>query len=79
MKQETPVNPAGNLRAEWGGDAFALALRNLGLKYIGFNLGASYLGLHGSLVNFLGNESPHAVGAAPEALSGTRAQVPPRR
>ena len=61
MKQERPVNPAGNLRPEWGSDAFALALRNLGLKYISLNPGASYRGLHDSLVNFLGNESPQLV------------------
>lgn len=61
MKQERPVNPAGNLRPEWGSDVFALALRNLGLKYISLNPGASYRGLHDSLVNFLGNESPQLV------------------
>lgn len=61
MKQERPINPAGNLRPEWGSDVFALALRNLGLKYISLNPGASYRGLHDSLVNFLGNESPQLV------------------
>lgn len=61
MKKESPVNAAGNLRPEWGSDAFALALRNLGLKYISLNPGASYRGLHDSLVNFLGNESPQLV------------------
>jgi len=36
----------------------ALALRNTGVPYIALNPGASYRGLHDSLVNFLGNERP---------------------
>jgi thiamine pyrophosphate-dependent acetolactate synthase large subunit-like protein len=57
----------------WGSDALAQTLRNLGVEYISLNPGASYRGLHDSLVNYLGNESPqmllclheeHAVGIA---------------
>lgn len=42
----------------WGSDAVAWALRALPLEYIALNPGASYRGLHDSLVNLLGNEAP---------------------
>lgn len=42
----------------WGADAIALMLRECGIEYIALNPGASYRGLHDSLVNFLGNERP---------------------
>ncbi len=42
----------------WGSDVIALALRALELPYIALNPGASYRGLHDSLVNFLGNRAP---------------------
>jgi thiamine pyrophosphate-dependent acetolactate synthase large subunit-like protein len=42
----------------FGSDAIADALRELGVPYIALNPGASYRGLHDSLVNHLGNESP---------------------
>jgi hypothetical protein len=35
----------------WGSDIAAQMLRNLGIKYIALNPGASYRGLHDSLVN----------------------------
>src|SRR5678809_346041 len=54
---ETPVpSPSGEPR--YGSDAIALMLRELGLPYIALNPGASYRGLHDSLVNYLGNERP---------------------
>jgi thiamine pyrophosphate-dependent acetolactate synthase large subunit-like protein len=42
----------------WGSDAAALMLRELGLPYLALNPGASYRGLHDSLVNLLGNRDP---------------------
>ena len=42
----------------WGSDAIAAMLRALGIPYLALNPGASYRGLHDSLVNFLGNERP---------------------
>ena len=42
----------------WGSDAIAAALRALDVPYIALVPGASYRGLHDSLVNFLGNERP---------------------
>ena len=42
----------------WGSDAIAAALRQLDIPYVALNPGASYRGLHDSLVNYLGNERP---------------------
>ncbi|HEX3863708.1 MAG TPA: thiamine pyrophosphate-binding protein [Stellaceae bacterium] len=42
----------------WGSDAMALMLRELDLPYVALNPGASYRGLHDSLVNLLGNSAP---------------------
>src|SRR5258708_31334720 len=42
----------------WGSDAVALMLRELDLPYVALNPGASFRGLHDSLVNYLGNEHP---------------------
>ncbi len=43
---------------QWGSDAIAAVLRALDLPYIALNPGASYRGLHDSLVNHLGNQQP---------------------
>jgi thiamine pyrophosphate-dependent acetolactate synthase large subunit-like protein len=42
----------------WGSDVMALMLREVGLPYVALNPGASYRGLHDSLVNLLGNTEP---------------------
>jgi thiamine pyrophosphate-dependent acetolactate synthase large subunit-like protein len=42
----------------WGSDVAAQMLRRLGIPYIALNPGASYRGLHDSLVNHLGNRAP---------------------
>jgi len=42
----------------WGSDAVAAMVRALGIPYIALNPGASYRGLHDSLVNVLGNRDP---------------------
>src|SRR5437763_3978750 len=42
----------------WGSDAAALMLREIRLPYVALNPGASYRGLHDSLVNLLGNREP---------------------
>src|SRR5262244_189690 len=54
---ERPV-PAGTNAAGFGSDVAAEALRALDVPYIALNPGASYRGLHDSLVNHLGNASP---------------------
>jgi thiamine pyrophosphate-dependent acetolactate synthase large subunit-like protein len=43
---------------QFGSDVVAQTLRELGLPYIALNPGASFRGLHDSLVNFLGNHDP---------------------
>jgi thiamine pyrophosphate-dependent acetolactate synthase large subunit-like protein len=42
----------------WGSDVAAQMLRRLDIPYIALNPGASYRGLHDSLVNHLGNRGP---------------------
>src|SRR6266540_3270478 len=42
----------------WGSDAVALMLREVEIPYVALNPGASYRGLHDSLVNLLGNRDP---------------------
>jgi thiamine pyrophosphate-dependent acetolactate synthase large subunit-like protein len=63
---ETPASSPGNsssgnaspAREIWGSDSIAAMLRALDLPYIALNPGASFRGLHDSLVNYLGNERP---------------------
>jgi thiamine pyrophosphate-dependent acetolactate synthase large subunit-like protein len=54
---ETPV-PAGVNAPGFGSDVVADTLRALDIPYVALNPGASYRGLHDSLVNYLGNERP---------------------
>jgi hypothetical protein len=42
----------------WGSDIAAEMLRRLDIPFVSLNPGASYRGLHDSLVNHLGNERP---------------------
>src|SRR5262245_60138875 len=54
---ERPV-PSNVAVAAFGSDVVAETLRALDIPYIALNPGASYRGLHDSIVNFLGNERP---------------------
>ena len=45
----------------WGSDAIAEVLRRLDLPFFSYVPGASYRGLHDSLVNYLGNTNPRMV------------------
>jgi thiamine pyrophosphate-dependent acetolactate synthase large subunit-like protein len=45
----------------WGSDVAAQVLRRLDIPYIALNPGASYRGLHDSLVNHLGNRAPEMI------------------
>lgn len=56
-KVETPI-PAGVNAPGFGSDVVAETLRALDIPYVALNPGASYRGLHDSLVNYLGNEQP---------------------
>src|SRR6202030_1760933 len=50
--------PSGTNVAGFGSDVVAEALRDLDIPYIALNPGASYRGLHDSLVNHIGNATP---------------------
>ncbi len=53
---DTPTDsPPGGV---WGSDAIAAMLRALDVPYLALNPGASYRGLHDSIVNHLGNRAP---------------------
>ena len=54
---DRPVPSAPSNRV-WGSDAIAAAIRELDIPYVALNPGASYRGLHDSLVNHIGNASP---------------------
>ena len=55
--QDKPVS--GAQQAEfWGSDAIAAMLRELDIPYLALTPGASYRGLHDSIVNYLGNVRP---------------------
>ncbi len=45
----------------FGSDAIAAMLRGLDIPYIALNPGASYRGLHDSIVNYLGNRTPQMI------------------
>src|SRR6266571_9033058 len=55
---ERPVNLTGTNAPAFGSDVVADTLRAMEIPYIALNPGASYRGLHDSIVNFLGNETP---------------------
>jgi thiamine pyrophosphate-dependent acetolactate synthase large subunit-like protein len=54
---ERPI-PCGTNAAGFGSDVVAAVLRDLDIPFIALNPGASYRGLHDSLVNHIGNASP---------------------
>jgi thiamine pyrophosphate-dependent acetolactate synthase large subunit-like protein len=54
---ERPI-PSGTNAAGFGSDVVAEVLRDLDIPYIALNPGASYRGLHDSLVNHIGNAAP---------------------
>ena len=57
VRAEAPV--AGAAQKEvWGSDAIAAVLRAIDVPYLALNPGASYRGLHDSIVNYLGNTRP---------------------
>ena len=57
MKLDRPEGEPDQ-RIGWGSDIAAQMLRRFGIPFISLNPGASYRGLHDSLVNHLGNERP---------------------
>src|SRR5437763_13612841 len=55
---DRPVKLSSSNAPGWGSDVVADTLRALEIPYIALNPGASYRGLHDSIVNYLGNETP---------------------
>jgi thiamine pyrophosphate-dependent acetolactate synthase large subunit-like protein len=56
---ERPIHgDGGEPTIAWVSDAIAELLRRLEIPYLSLNPGASYRGLHDSLVNYLGNDRP---------------------
>jgi len=58
MSEHKPDVAAMPVTHTFGSDAIALLLRDLGFPYIALTPGASFRGLHDSLVNHLGNTRP---------------------
>jgi thiamine pyrophosphate-dependent acetolactate synthase large subunit-like protein len=58
VAMERPAGLAAEGNALFGSDAIAEAIRSLNIPFIALNPGASYRGLHDSLVNHLGNAAP---------------------
>src|SRR6266481_1718665 len=48
-------------RAEWGSDVVVDLLKAFEIEYVAINPGASFRGLHDSLVNYGGNRAPEIV------------------
>jgi acetolactate synthase-1/2/3 large subunit len=48
-------------KAEWGSDVIVETLRGLGIDYISMNPGASFRGIHDSIVNYVGNDKPELI------------------
>ena len=60
VRRDVPA-PSGASPTVWGSDAIADMLRVLEIPYLLLNPGASFRGLHDSLVNHLGNEKPQMI------------------
>jgi thiamine pyrophosphate-dependent acetolactate synthase large subunit-like protein len=52
------VAVSGPPAPEWGSDVAAEMLRRMGVEYAALIPGASFRGLHDSIVNYLGNTGP---------------------
>ena len=57
-RDKPTVAPAQPVAPEWGSDVVAEMLRRLKVQYIALEPGASFRGLHDSIVNYLGNDGP---------------------
>jgi thiamine pyrophosphate-dependent acetolactate synthase large subunit-like protein len=58
LKQFDRPQNLGNPQLGWASDVAAEMMRRCGIKYVSLNPGASYRGVHDSIVNYLGNEEP---------------------
>ncbi len=60
VRRDVPVASEPNSTV-WGSDAIAEMIRALDIPYVLLNPGASFRGLHDSIVNHLGNERPQMI------------------
>jgi thiamine pyrophosphate-dependent acetolactate synthase large subunit-like protein len=60
ITHDRPV-PARESEDAWGSDPIAAMLRELAIPYVSLVPGATYRGLHDSIVNYLGNRMPQIV------------------
>ncbi len=56
-------------KGEWGSDIIVDVLRDLGIEYVALNPGATFRGVHDSLVNYLGNKSPELILCSHEEIA----------
>src|SRR5713226_4255083 len=61
--------------AQYGSDLLVEMLRELGIKYIALNPGASYRGLHDSIVNFEPGKGPEMIMCTHEEIAGALADA----
>ena len=59
-RPEEPVETEA-VTLQWSSDVVAEMLRRLDIEFISLNPGASFRGLHDSLVNYLGNRNPQII------------------
>lgn len=57
----TIVPPPAGIKAQYGSDVIVDVLRALNIEYLAINPGATYRGLHDSVVNYAGNTSPQFI------------------
>jgi thiamine pyrophosphate-dependent acetolactate synthase large subunit-like protein len=56
--KDMEIPKQGERSMAWGSDVAAEMLRAVGIRYVALNPGASFRGLHDSMVNYLGNRDP---------------------
>lgn len=61
-------------QAEYGSDLMADMLRILGIDYVAINPGATFQGLHDSIVNYAGNRKPEIILCCHEEIAVSLAQ-----
>jgi hypothetical protein len=73
VTKETPEVWAAGIgrksNAQYGSDLMVEVLRELGIKYIALNPGASYRGLHDSMVNFETGKGPEIIMCTHEEIA----------
>ena len=56
-------------KAEYGSDVIVDTLRGLGIDYVAMNPGATFRGIHDSIVNYAGNERPELILCSHEEIA----------